>query len=389
MQNRYTLEWKNSLSEIEKDDWDRLAEPLQTPLLEWDWLNLLERSGSVQPQTGWLPCHLTAWKGHRLVAAAPLYVKGHSAGEFVFDHAWANLAEQLGVSYYPKLVGMSPFSPVVGYRFLLDPEEDERRITEQMVGAIDQFCDRHRLSGCSFLFVDPQWRRRMESFGYTAWRHQSYAWHNPDFESFADYLAGFNANQRRNIKREREAIRRRGIRIQPVIGRDIPEYFFELMYTYYSRTNDRYGPWGCKYLTPAFFRGLRSCFRHRLLLMAAFEPVDNGRPIGISFLLRKRDRLYGRYWGSARTVRELHFNACYYSPIEWAIANGIRVFDPGMGSSHKSRRGFTAFANHSLHRFYDTRMNRILLQYIGEINRREQEYIEALNESMPLRQPSA
>lgn len=388
MQTRYTFEWIHSLAGIDKDAWNRLAEPLRTPLLEWEWLNLLEQSGSVQPQTGWLPCHLTVRRGSRLVAAAPLYVKGHSAGEFVFDHAWANLAEQLGVQYYPKLVGMSPFSPVSGYRFLMDPNEDEAQLAELMIEAIDRFCRTQRLSGCSFLFVDPDWRARMESLGFTAWRHQSYAWKNPGHRGFEDYLARFNANQRRNIKRERAAIRRRGIRIDPVAGDEIPDDYFRLMYTYYSRTNDRYGPWGCKYLTPAFFEGLRSCFRHRLLLMAAYQSGNNGRPVGLSFLLHKRSRLYGRYWGSDRTIPELHFNACYYRPIEWAIGNGIRVFDPGMGSVHKSRRGFTAVANHSLHRFYNARMNQILVQYIGEINRREQEYIDALNERMPLRQPA-
>jgi len=388
MGTSYTLEWKHNLSGIDKHQWNRLAEPLQTPLLEWDWLHLLEESGSVNPQKGWLPCHLILWRGERLVGVAPLYVKGHSAGEFVFDHAWANLAEQLGIRYYPKLVGMSPFSPVTGYRFLIDPEEDEARLTGQMVGAIDQFCAEHRLSGCNFLFVDPDWKTLMERFQFTAWRHQSYAWNNPGFENFNDYLAQFNANQRRNIKRERRALHRRGLRIQPVTGDDIPPGHFGLMYAFYSRTNDRYGPWGCKYLTPEFFEGLQTCFRHRLLLMAAYESGENGRPVGLSFLLQKGRRLYGRYWGSVRTIRELHFNACYYSPIEWAIENGIRLFDPGMGSSHKSRRGFAAVANHSLHRFYNSRMNRILRQYIDEINRREQEYIDSLNANMPLRQPS-
>ena len=132
----YSIVWKNSISGIDQSAWDDLAEPLRKPMLEWEWLRLLEDSGSVQPETGWLPYHLTVWSGSRLVGAAPLYVKGHSSGEFVFDHAWADLADRLGIRYYPKLVGMSPFSPLVGYRFLIAPDQDEDQITRLMVSAI-------------------------------------------------------------------------------------------------------------------------------------------------------------------------------------------------------------------------------------------------------------
>ena len=146
----YRVEWTSSISDIDRLAWDALAVPLHTPLLEYDWLRLLEESGSVKAETGWLPIHLTVWSGDRLVGAAPLYLKGHSSGEFVFDHAWADVAQRMGIRYYPKLVGMSPFSPVIGYRFLIAPEEDEERITDRMIQAIDRFCPHNRLSGCSF-----------------------------------------------------------------------------------------------------------------------------------------------------------------------------------------------------------------------------------------------
>jgi len=371
------------MSDIDRSAWNALALPLKTPLLEWDWLRLLEDSGSVRAETGWLPLHLTIWSENHLVGAAPLYVKGHSDGEFVFDHAWAHLAQRLGIRYYPKLVGMSPFSPVVGYRFLIDPSADAALVTRLMVNAIDAFCHTNKIVGCSFLFADPDWKAQMESLGFISWQHQSYAWKNRDFRSFEDYLAIFNTNQRRNIRRERRSIERAGICIRPLTGAEIPRRLFPLMYTYYSRTNDRYGPWGCKYLTKAFFEGLYHRFRHRLLLMAAFDGPENELPVGLSFLLTKNDRLYGRYWGCARKINHLHFNACYYSPIEWSIRHGVGLFDPGAGSPHKVRRGFAAVANHSLHRFYDPSLSQILIGHIDEINRHEQQVVDNLNAALP------
>ncbi|MFZ1200936.1 MAG: GNAT family N-acetyltransferase [Desulfobacterales bacterium] len=371
------------MADIDRSAWNALALPLETPLLEWDWLHLLEDSGSVRAETGWQPVHLTIWSGERLVAAAPLYAKSHSSGEFVFDHAWAHLAQRLGIRYYPKLVGMSPFSPVVGYRFLIDPGQDSDQMTRLMATAIDQFCQRNAIAGCSFLFVDPAWQPQMEALGFSAWRHQSYAWRNRGFGSFADYLTIFNANQRRNIRRERRSTTGAGIVIRPLTGTEITPRILEFMYTYYRRTNDRYGPWGCKYLTKAFFDGLSDRFRDRLLLMAAFDGSPNEVPIALSFLLTKKDRLYGRYWGSAAEFNHLHFDTCYYSPIEWAIGHRISLFDPGAGSPHKIRRGFEAVANHSLHRFYDPGLSQILHSHIGEINRQEQLIIDDLNAALP------
>jgi len=380
----YSISWESGISNIDETAWNALALPLKTPLLEWEWLRLLEDSGSVCPETGWLPVHLTVWSDERLAAAAPLYIKGHSDGEFVFDHAWADLAQRLGVRYYPKLLGMSPFSPIVGYRFLIDPRENQSQITRLMVNAIDQFCQTNKLSGCSFLFVDPDWKAQMEAMGFISWRHQSYAWNNRGFRTFEDYLAQFNTNQRRNIRRERQATKQTGVQIKALTGTQIPQHLFSLMHAYYAHTNDKYGPWGCKYLTQAFFEGLQHRYSHRVLLMAAYNDLNQDLPVGLSFLLVKNDQLYGRYWGSAKMVNNLHFNACYYRPIEWAIENSITCFDPGAGSTHKIRRGFEAVANHSLHRFYDPRLRQILEMHIDEINTLEQRRIDELNAALPL-----
>jgi predicted N-acyltransferase len=382
----YSVAWINHIAEIPQAEWDALAIPLNTPFLEWDWLHNLETSGSATAQAGWMPCHLTVWRDRSLVAAAPLYAKGHSYGEFVFDHQWADLAARLGVEYYPKLLGMSPFTPAEGYRFLIAPNEDEDELTELMVSAIDHFCDRNNISGCNFLYADPIWKQKMEQHGFSTWLHHSYIWQNQGYQTFDDYLAAFNANQRRNIKRERKAVGTAGLTLKTLTGDDIPKSLFSLMYHFYSDTCDKFGWWGSKYLTRRFFEQLYPTYAHRVVFVAAYSERDPREPVGMSFCLTKGQNLYGRYWGSAQEIDCLHFDACYYTPIEWAIAQGIQSFDPGAGGRHKKRRGFPAMPNYSLHRFYHPRLTQILRSYIQEVNELEQQEMAAINQALPFKQ---
>ena len=383
IQPSYNVAWINNIAEVPQTAWDALAMPLKTPFLEWEWLNNLESSGSVIPQAGWLPNHLTIWRDRQLIAAAPLYLKGHSYGEFVFDNQWAEVSQRIGVDYYPKLLGMSPFTPAEGYRFLIAAGEDEDEITGLMVRAIDYFCDRQNISGCHFLYVDPEWNPVLERHGFTAWLHHSSIWQNQDFQNFDDYLTMFNANQRRNIKRERKAVEKQGLQLQVLTGDEIPKSLFPLMYSFYADTCDKFGGWGSKYLTKRFFEQLYTNYRHRVVFVAAYNQLDQRQPMGMSFCLTKGDRLYGRYWGSFQDIDCLHFDACYYTPIEWAIKQKIQTFDPGAGGRHKKRRGFPASPNHSMHRFYNRRLTQILLPYIKEVNAMEQQEIEEINQNLP------
>ncbi|MDJ0746460.1 MAG: GNAT family N-acetyltransferase [Xenococcaceae cyanobacterium MO_167.B27] len=379
---KYSVNWITKIAEIPQPEWDALAKPLATPFLEWEWLNNIETSRSAIPRTGWQPCHLTMWRDKQLIAAAPLYIKGHSYGEFVFDSQWANLAYRLGVEYYPKLLGMTPFTPALGYRFLIAPGEDEDEITDVMVAEIDRFCDRNQISGCNFLFVDSQWRNTMENHGYSSWLHHSYIWTNRDFESFDDYLGMFKSNQRKNIKQERKAVTKAGLEMKILTGEEIDPSLYPLIHRFYSSTCDKFY-WGSKYLTRRFFEQLYPNYSHRVLLAVAYPENNPKKPVGLSFCLYKGKNLYGRYWGCFEEYNSLHFEACYYKPIEWAINNGITMFDPGAGGSHKKRRGFPATPNYSLHRFRDRRMSQTLRNYIAQINDMEQEEIEAINNELP------
>lgn len=382
IKSQYSLSWITQIAEIPQSDWDELAKPLNTPFLEWEWLNNIEVSGSATARTGWQPCHLAVWRDNQLIGAAPLYIKGHSYGEFVFDHQWADLSHRLGIEYYPKLLGMTPFTPAVGYRFLIAPGEDEEMITELMVAAIDKFCDRNRLSGCNFLFVDPDWQKIMTGNGFHSWLHHGYIWFNRNFQSFDDYLKMFNSNQRKNIKRERKAVVQAGLYTKTYVGSEIPLHLYSYIYRFYSSTCNKFY-WGSKYLTRQFFEQLYPNYSDRILLVVAYTEQDDQTPVGMSFCLHKGENLYGRYWGCHEEYDCLHFETCYYKPIEWAIANGIKMYDPGAGGRHKKRRGFPATANYSLHRFYNRRMAKLLNNYMGEVNRMEQAEITAINNNLP------
>jgi predicted N-acyltransferase len=385
--HEFHISWKNRMASIDRNQWDNIAYALKTPFLEWDWLHQMEVSGSIIEKTGWIPNHLTIWAGKQLVACAPLYIKIHSEGEFVYDHAWADVASRLGIRYYPKIIGMTPVTPVAGYRFLIAPGMDEVEITKLMAITIDRFCIEHKLSGSHFLFVEPDWKDLMKRLGYYSWAHQSFIWENRGFKSFEDYLAQFNTNQRKNIRREQTAIEKQGLLLKTFSSDDIPKDFLSLMYQYYVNTNDKFGSWGCKYLTRDFFEGLYDGYRHRLLFVTAHEKSNLKIPSGMALFVAKNDHLYGRYWGCYKKFNALHFNVCYYQPIQWAIETSIRYYNPGAGGAHKVRRGFQSVPSYSLLRFYHPKLQNVMVHHIDEINRLEQEEIDHINRALPFVSP--
>jgi len=376
--------WHRAIVELSQEAWDTLlGDHAAAPFYRWRWLHRLEASGSIVPREGWQPCHLGLWRGGELVAAAPLYLKGHSYGEFVFDQSFAQLAGQLGLRYYPKLVGMSPLSPVEGYRFLIAAGEDEAAITALMLELIDAFCRQNGLLSCNFLYVDPRWRPLAEAAGCSAWINQQGCWSNPGFGDFEAYLAGFNANQRRNVRRERAAVAAAGLVVTPVAGAEIAPALLERMHHFYAQHCARWGPWGSKYLTRHFFQAAGE-LRSDLVLFSAHggDPAD---PVAMSLCVQDGQGLWGRYWGSDVDLENLHFEVCYYAPIAWAIERGIRRFDPGAGGSHKRRRGFLAEPRVSLHRWSDPRFAAILRRWLPQANGAQLEEIEAVNAELPFR----
>lgn len=381
----FEISWAPAITEVGREEWNRLARSVSFPFLEWDWLRLVEESRSASPDTGWLPAHLLVRNEGRLVGAAPLYVRDQSEGEFIFDRVWFEVAQKGGISYYPKVVGMSPFTPATGYRFLIDPDVPKSKITGLICNTLDRFCSVNGLGSSAFNFADSDWVSEMEAYGYAVWKHQGYVWTNNEFRDFDHWLGTLNSNRRKTVRRERRALRNENIRVETLTGYEIPDDFFKKMYSCYESTNDKFGVWSCKYLNRDFFDGLTSYMRENLLFIAAYRG-DDPDPLALSMYVFSGDNLWGRYWGCFEEVRFLHFELCYYTPIEWAIANGIRTYDPGMGGEHKARRGFLSTPSYSLHKFTDPSMDLTFKTYIQEVNNLENGYISEMNELMPLGQ---
>ena len=380
-----TARWHRSIREIPQQQWDNLLAESVSPFYRWSWLAALENSGSVAPDQGWQPLHLSVWREEQLVAFAPLYLKGHSYGEFVFDQSFARLAGDLGLRYYPKLIGMSPVSPIQGYRFHLHPQEDAQELTAVMLRLIDEFAARNEILSCNFLYVDPTWKPLAEAAGCAAWVNQQSLWSADEKADFSDYLAGFNANQRRNIKRERKAVQKAGLSVTPISGAALTPALLSRMHGFYEQHCSRWGVWGSKYLQASFFDQLiEPALAQHVVLFSAHrgDPFD---PVAMSLCVQDAQHLWGRYWGSDEEIDCLHFEVCYYAPIEWALQQGLMSFDPGAGGSHKRRRGFVARPHTSLHRWYDPRMDTLIRSWLPRANGLMQEEIEAINAELPFR----
>ncbi len=384
LENGLRARWHRGLAEIPEADWDRLTAAAGLPFYRWRWLEALERSGSITPRQGWQPCHLSLWRQGELLAVAPLYLKGHSYGEFVFDQSFAQLAGQLGLRYYPKLLGMSPLSPVLGYRFFIAPGEGQAEITALLMQLIDQFCGQNQLLSCNFLYVDPQWRTLAEAAGCAPWLNQQSLWTNPGYGNFNDYLASFNANQRRNIKRERLAVAAAGLTVTAIAGEAISAALLLRMHDFYLDHCRRWGQWGSKYLTEEFFVLAAQQLRQHLVLFSAHQAgADPHNPLAMALCVHQEDKLWGRYWGSNLELENLHFEVCYYAPIDWAISQGVRSFDPGAGGSHKRRRGFVARPHASLHRWYQPEFASLIQRWLPLANGQLLEEVEAINAELP------
>lgn len=367
-----TVSFAPSMDMVDRDEWNRLTAG-SPPFMRWEWLSLLETSGAVAPATGWLPAHCLARAQERLVAAAPLYVKGHGQGEFVYDQLWAEAASRLGLPYYPKLVAASPFTPVAGYSFLCEEGLPRPCAARALICAMDRLALANGLSGLHVLFADERFADELEAIGLTPWEHQGFLWENAGYARFEDFLARFRTGQRKTIRRERERLRESGVRVTVVRAGDAPESWWALMHHYYADTCSRFGEWGCNYLPREFFLGLAGEMATSLAFSAAFLP-GREEPVGLALLALGGQNLYGRYWGAAGDIPFLHFELCYYTPIEWAIELGLSRFDPGMGGEHKPRRGFDSRLTRSLHRYYDPALARVFKRNIGQINEFTRDY---------------
>jgi len=338
------LEICPQLARVDPGRWNALVGP-GSPFLEWGWLASLEESGCAAAAAGWLPQHLLLWDGADLAAACPLYVKGHSQGEFVFDHAWAEAAQRAGIAYYPKLLVAVPFTPAVGARFLTHPATDRAAALRMLGGALRDICMRNDFSSVHVNFCLPDEVAALGALGFDQRTSYQFQWHNAGWTTFDDFLGALRSKRRIEIKRERRLLAEQDIVVDVVAGDAIPDDLFGPMFQLYKSTIDKLY-WGRQYLNEELFDLLRQRWRGRLCFMTARR---HGRLVAGTFCVRKGDVLYGRYWGCFEDVRYLHFNLCYYAAIEYCLQEGISRFEPGAGGEFKHLRGFDARPTESMH----------------------------------------
>lgn len=340
-----------SMQEVDRDQWDTLVGE-GSPFLEWDWLASMEEARCVTSRTGWQSQHLAVFEDARLVAACPLYLKGHSMGEFVFDHSWADAAERAGISYYPKLLVAAPFTPATGVRLLTAPDADRSALVRVLGQTLQEVCQQNDISSVHVNFCLDDETAVLEDLGYLKRVGLQYQWLNHGYQVFEDYLAHFRTKRRNQIKREMREMDEQGVEIVALSGDEILDELVPQMYSLYKAHIDKLY-WGRQYLQQHFFELLGQRFKRNLCFVVARQ---RGKVIAGTFNVQKSGVFYGRYWGAFREVRHLHFNVCYYAAIDHCIQNKFIRFEPGAGGDFKRLRGFDPQPTVSLHFFADQRL---------------------------------
>ena len=375
------IEIKFSIREIEKIDWHEMIKGIDIPFYYWDWLSNLEISKSVDTAAGWQPLYFIAWLDNEIIGIAPLFLKNHSYGEFIFDQSFARLAQDLNLNYYPKLIGMSPYSPVEGYQFIYKENSDKEKITKFLISKIEEFALKNNILSINFLYVNNEWGNYLKRLGYYDWINTRSEWIRDKEQSFNDFLLRFNSNQRRNINRERKSLINQKINIKTYTENSIDIEIMQKMYCFYENHCSKWGAWGSKYLSFDFFK--KSLNNKKNILIFSAYKESNNNSLAMSMCIKNKEKLWGRYWGSSEEINNLHFELCYYQPIEWAIKNNIVYFDPGAGGQQKRRRGFYARATRSYHKWFDKNMEKLISDWLIQANLQTLYQIKLENESIP------
>lgn len=375
-----------SLGQISEAEWDACACPETVdggrpydPFTTWRFLHALEASGSVGPRTGWDPRYLAAYLGDLLIGVAPLYAKGHSQGEYIFDHNWAHAYERAGGRYYPKLQIAVPFTPATGRRFLCKPDFQDTARSALMQGAI-QIAEQNGLSGVHATFCTEDEIETGAALGMMPRKSQQYHWLNDGYASFDAFLADLSSRKRKNIRKERERAQAFGGDIQVLTGDAIRPEHWDSFWRFYQDTGSR--KWGSPYLTRAFFNIAQETLRDDMVLVLA---TRDGRDVAGALNFVGRDTIYGRYWGCTEDHPCLHFELCYYQAIDWAIRHGLDRVEAGAQGDHKLARGYMPTVTHSLHWLTDPGLARAVQQFLIAEAAAVDEEIDVLTEYGPFR----
>ncbi|NND44620.1 MAG: N-acetyltransferase [Xanthomonadales bacterium] len=366
------------MGSVSAAEWDGLFGG-DNPFLRHDFLEALEATACVSPETGWTPQHLVLRREGVVAAAMPLYLKSHSQGEFVFDWAWAEAYARHGLAYYPKLLTAVPFTPSTGPRIACAEGVGLSDVATAVVAAVRERAESLGASGWHLLFPGRDLREAVAAQGLHARHDVQFHWRNRGYDDFEAFLSRLRASRRKSIRKERKQVSRAGIQVRRIAGDALGDREWDAFFRCYRHTYLRRSGHG-GYLDRGFFQRLRQTMPESLMLVVA-ERGD--RLLASALFLRDSRRLYGRYWGALEQVDCLHFECCFYQGIEYCIEQGLEVFDPGTQGEHKLLRGFEPTETTSLHWLRDPRFHAAIGDYLRRERSGVREYAQQAGALLP------
>ncbi|HWK43845.1 MAG TPA: GNAT family N-acetyltransferase [Stellaceae bacterium] len=367
------------IADLPSAAWDACAGP-DNPFVSHAFLSALEDSGSVAARTGWQPQHLAIREPDgALAGVVPLYLKSHSYGEYVFDHGWADAYERAGGTYYPKLQCAVPFTPVTGSRLLVRPGASPHT-AEALASGMVELARQLKVSSLHVTFpTEAEWRL-MGDLGFLRRTGQQFHWENRGYQSFEDFLAALNSRKRKSIRKERREALEGGIEIHTLNGTAIEPQHWDAFYDFYLSTSDR--KWGSAYLNREFFNLLGERLADKVVLVMAEQA---GRLVAGALNLMGSDTLYGRNWGCHGDFKFLHFEACYYRAIDFAIDRGLARVEAGAQGTHKIQRGYLPSPTYSAHWIRDPGFARAIADFLDRERRMIDREMDGLAEMSPFK----
>ncbi len=372
-----------SMQAVDAAAWNALLarQPHATPFMRHEYLAALEASGSATPETGWAARPVTLWRDGRLVAACPLYAKGHSWGEYVFDWAWARAYEEHGLPYYPKAVVAVPFTPVPGTRLLAE----DAATRQALLAAARGWCEEQGLSSLHLLFGSDEDLMASSEEGLMQRQTVQFHWENENYTDWDTFLAALSQDKRKKIRQERRKVHEAGVTFRWARGTDITRADWDFFYRCYERTYLEHG--NPPYLTRSFFAHMAQHMPEHWLLFVAER---GGRPIASSLIALGADAqgasvAYGRYWGALERVDCLHFEACYYQPLAWCIAHGVLRFEGGAQGEHKMARALMPIQARSAHWLAHPAFADAVDRFLARESAGVDEYLDVLRSHSPFR----
>jgi uncharacterized protein len=367
---------------IPATDWNRLAAngcgEITNPFLDHAFFLALEQSGCTTAQTGWQPQHIVIRRGGEPIGLMPMFLKSHSMGEYVFDHAWADAFERAGGKYYPKLQSSVPFTPATAPKLLAADNSIQTRMA--LLTAAETLAERLGASSVHATFV-PEVEENLAREAGWLFRHDTqFHWTNDGFKSFDDFLGTLQSRKRKAIRRERREALANGIEVEWATGCDLTETHWDAFFEFYMDTGSR--KWGRPYLNREFFSHISETMADRILLVLAKE---GGEYIAGALNFIGSDTLYGRNWGATRDIPFLHFELCYYQAIDFAIAKGLKRVEAGAQGEHKLARGYAPSTTRSIHYLTHPGLRHAVADYLEEERRAVAMHSEALETYTPFR----